>query len=206
MIAQINPCTFLSTTSAAHSLLALPLREGRNRRRRFRGGVAEIDWVSPCRKGEDRVADSRAIGHHVAVRKAQDGETLGSQPRISGAVGEDCAVSKVLASVDLDNNLLLEANKVGDVAADGRLPAKAQTFQLASAKQSPKAVLRGCRATAHDLSELAISASDPLMRHSCFNAPTPPRNRCAVSALPQGEGSATNLHPVGFGRPTGAQS
>ena len=206
MIAQFNIRTFIPTSSAAHSVPALPLREGRNRHRRFRGGVAEIDRVSHRSYRKDRIANRCPIGHHIGIRKAQDRETLGSQPRISNAIGAAGAVSKVLATVDLDNNFPFEAYEVSDIAADWRLPAKAQAFQLTSAKQIPESELRRRQASAHHLSKLAIDAPDRLMRHSCFGALTPPRNRFAVSALPQGEGFAANLHLVRLGRPMRASS
>lgn len=74
------------------------------------------------------------ICQHIVVPKAQDEETrafYGSASRFIGLV-------PVLAAIKLDNQLCLQAQKIGDVPANRRLPAKLEAKDLAISQSLPQ--------------------------------------------------------------------
>ena len=78
---------------------------------------------------------AHGILEHVVIPKSQDPETFGFQP--SGPHGIALGFHGMLAAVDLDHKPFREADKIGDVWANGRLAAESAPVELPFAEKRP---------------------------------------------------------------------
>jgi len=74
------------------------------------------------------------IGQHVVVPETDDTITPRRQPTRARV-----AVIRVLPAIDLDDELRLGAEEVGDIGAERMLTAEAETFELFSPQARPLA-------------------------------------------------------------------
>ena len=176
---------------AASSASALPLREGRNRQGRFRGGVAAV----PRSRGrENRLADTFEVGKNLAVRETQNQKSLPSQPFVANFIPDCVGVTRMLAAVDFDDQSSFGAEEIDNVSAKRSLATKPKSLKGSTAQELPQVEFSGGERPTHDFSEPLVLRRNDLMGHSFVSAAvTPPRNRFAVSALPQGEGWGPTL-------------
>lgn len=79
----------------------------------------------------DDLEDGLAIAFDLRVAKAQDAETLRSQPGVA------CAVIGVKRAIRLDNQPMSDTNEVRDVRADRDLAAKFQVSATPVPQQAP---------------------------------------------------------------------
>src|SRR6476620_955614 len=79
-----------------------------------------------ARAGEDRVDDAPALPQDVVVPEAQDRPPVRRQPSVAPLVA---LALGVLPTIGLDEEPLLDAQKVDDVGSDGNLPPELEAAQ-----------------------------------------------------------------------------
>ena len=120
---------------------------------------------------------------HIVVPEAQDEKTVGAQNVVTTTVSNSLMVSGVPATIDLDHKVVLEADKIDDVARMRPLPSKVKAFRAQRAEMNPEL---------HFLpSERLPEPSRLLVGHRALRGRTPPTMLRMVPPPRAGEGSAS---------------
>ena len=115
--------------------------------------VAEGDRVGffALQRRVYRLQDTDQIPIHVVVPKSQYAKSVAHEMPVAHLIARCVIIEIVLAAIDFDDQLLLQANEVDDEAVARRLAAEMKTALSPSAKVNPQFdFLRG-----HCLAQLA---------------------------------------------------
>ena len=140
---------------------ALPLWEGRNRQRRFRGGVHSV--LYRCR--EDRGAHTIEIRKHFIVLKSDDAHPVLRQPGIAPGISLKLGVATMLSPVDFHCQPPFSTEEVDNIRTDRSLPSEFQTFQLAPAENAPEPELCISQCAPHAFAKAPVPHRYLLVRH-----------------------------------------
>ena len=89
----------------------------------------------------DGYSDAVRVAQNVGVPEAQDSEPLAPQEIRSADLSFRLVV--VLAAIDLDNQLGIVTDEIGDVASNRHLTSESAAIQLPSTEHAPQFGLRG---------------------------------------------------------------
>ena len=107
-------------------------------------GRIEEGGANSLRKLREPLRDRREnplqISHHLRVPEAKHEEALPSKEAVPDAVA---FATHVLATIYFDHNPRIEAQEIGDVAAEGNLTAKSRP-EVVAAKVAPQAQFSRC--------------------------------------------------------------
>ena len=98
-----------------------------------------------CQRDHDRIEDPFEFRHHIVVRYPQHAE---AQPR-QHIVAQPVLGFIMRIAIDFDDQRLLRADEVGNVAADDGLTTEFVAVRLAVGQRAPETFLGFGRVTAH---------------------------------------------------------
>ena len=102
--------------------------------------VAEGDRVGVLRlqRGIDRFQHADQVLIDVAIPKSQHAKPVADEMPIAQSISRGVIIEIVLAAVDFDNQLLLQANEVDDEAVARRLAAEMKAALTPRAQMNPQ--------------------------------------------------------------------
>jgi hypothetical protein len=91
-------------------------------------------------RGGDRFTYGFALSKHVVVPETKNFDAAPLKPGVAPCVA--ICFACVLTSVNFDDQLRFQANKIQNVRADGELPSKLESVHLPHAQKPPQPALR----------------------------------------------------------------
>ena len=162
--------------------LSLPGTGRGNRAQRGGWGSSGAD------RRHDRLHNALDIPVHIVVPEAHDAETIGAQNLVTTTVSNGPMVSGVPAAVYFDREVVLQADKIDDVARVRPLPSKVEALRAQRAEMNPEL---------HFLpSERLPEPSRLLVSHRALCGRTPPTMLRMVPPPRAGEGLVPFVIPL----------
>ena len=103
-----------------------------------------MPWSFHCLK--DIAKDSIRIAHHVVVPVSQ--HSIAFACKSCGSISVIALLLQMLTPVEFDDQALLRANEVNDIAEDGDLAAEAMSCKFPTTQQLPESILGRSRSVA----------------------------------------------------------
>ena len=88
-------------------------------------------------RGGDRFQHALSVHHDIEIAEAKNAIAFGCEKGVPPHVAPEMGVLEMLPTVDFDNQVVLVANEIDDVGADGRLAPEACTAKSMRSDEVP---------------------------------------------------------------------